>query len=100
MDAKQMMAEPFATIIESGHFYAKIKATAKGFGNLEVGTKLYTRPSPDAGRLPVATVKESNAGPYLFVHGIEVYSWLGTKYNDHAHELANKINEAAALEPK
>lgn len=50
------------------------------------------KPAPKA----IATVRKSNAGPYLDIDGEQVLSWLGTVHNEFADELAQKINAAAA----
>ena len=46
--------------------------------------------------LGIATVKCTAAGPYLFVAGVEVRSWLGVNHNEAAEKLAVGINAALA----
>lgn len=42
--------------------------------------------------LPTARVEETNVGPILFVHGVQVRHWLGTMHNKDAHDMADTIN--------
>jgi len=57
-------------------------------------------PLPEATRKAMgATVEESCVGAELYIGGVKVNSWLGTRHIPGAHELADAINAALAAPP-
>jgi hypothetical protein len=54
------------------------------------------KPIEDQSMDEIATWKRSNAGPYLYVCGVEVASFLGTMYDERCEQLCAEINRAYA----